>query len=1153
MRRLILLTFVALFCSPGATFPQTVNSDASEVMRQLLSFPAPPPRIAKTADDNVKKERSPEFFDEDKPPADDAPLEDVMDFWLRWADRIRQVQPSDTIKRRLLETCSDDVQKLPLYVELFSDDEATAKKIKALFDKALRDQLLDETSQEKIKKWLVFNSKYFLDELFAQASQARDAGGFIHNNNALIALARLDSQTAEPLLQSLAAGSQPRTSALAITLLYRQAIDAKDLDLEEKYRARLKTIASDRSAFAYARETAISVLSFTEWSGRDDWYTSLLADDSLIEPLDSNTIFNPLTTLFDRDPAKWIPVMAKLVESKDRAVQQNAATCLVIHGTSHPSREAILPVLRWLSDPDWLELSGTRRGWFVQTMNELDIPESVPGLIWIVENDTESAHWAARALGNYKDPRVVPVLKKALQESRDYNREAILDGLLASNGISDSEATTALETYAAKLMSPEGRQELEQYRPYQDDPPPIPLSVGKYLASSKTVPDSLARAVLAHATTLKKTNPMMAQSLFQIANRWESPQIDLDMIRRIAGGKADANTIASALNRRTKLSENFGTELQVMVQRSGEPLGVGSVLLNDANLEQGILTSEDERAQIALLASARLTQTSLPVDLVAKLLPSKNSLLALAAERYLLAVDSKEARKALWRHHPDQAFVTGWRENAPDVGLDNIEQLAKTEEKLRVELLKPDGPREIFALFDDNGVYSNVLRIFEDKAIYTQQTDSARYIERVVSKTEVSVFKQFITTAGLQDLGPQFGYCHENCWTAEFLALRKDEPWRIVSRGGISDSQAVINNFDLLGQAAGSKIHYHFEKEIPGLEVVYADTQLLVKDVWQHGNEIRVFVERKETEDEISQKFSRPFPEEEAARAELRRQDFLRDKARFSWRKLSSNKAGTVVPQPDSYATVDETKFSIIGDDSWSTDDQQVQSVSPDTIIAALNSKGLWKQVAGSKAERISDDGPAYANPVVTPDGKWVVVSKADSDWSGPNYIVRFNLQTGQEFRVKLTPAEQLDPIRFLSQHNKVLVRRARDDDEYVPRARDSKSAQQAGPEKPEFYLLDPATGNTQLVSGEFTPLLSRGQRFLQTTTKPGEFWATIPDETKDQTQVGRYNLKDFSFKPVMVIPHIIFESQSMWVDESRGKLYIVYKDQLLSVPLKTD
>jgi len=147
---------------------------------------------------------------------------------------------------------------------------------------------------------------------------------------------------------------------------------------------------------------------------------------------------------------------------------------------------------------------------------------------------------------------------------------------------------------------------------------------------------------------------------------------------------------------------------------------------------------------------------------------------------------------------------------------------------------------------------------------------------------------------------------------------------------------------------------------------------------------------------------------------------------------------------------------------------------------------------------------------------KW----SSDSSWGQPNYVVRFNLETGREFRVNLEPADDFNPIVFLPSHGKVLLRRAKD--------QDGLNGKPVGPDRPEYYLLTPDTGETRLVSGEFAPLLQEGNRFLQATGKTDEFWAAIPDEVKDQTQVGRYNLKTFSFSATLTIPHLTFDSMSM-------------------------
>jgi hypothetical protein len=151
-------------------------------------------------------------------------------------------------------------------------------------------------------------------------------------------------------------------------------------------------------------------------------------------------------------------------------------------------------------------------------------------------------------------------------------------------------------------------------------------------------------------------------------------------------------------------------------------------------------------------------------------------------------------------------------------------------------------------------------------------------------------------------------------------------------------------------------------------------------------------------------------------------------------------------------------------------------------------------------------------------------------------------VRTGREFRVNLEPADEFTPIAFVVTQNKVLLRRAKN--RYVP------AKQGIGPDRPEHHLVDPATGDTRLVTGEFTPLYQKGKRFLQPTEQPNEFWAAIPDENKKQTQVGRYNVKDFTFRSQLTVPQISFTTLSMWVDERQKKLYVVYEGQLLRLPL---
>ena len=267
------------------------------------------------------------------------------------------------------------------------------------------------------------------------------------------------------------------------------------------------------------------------------------------------------------------------------------------------------------------------------------------------------------------------------------------------------------------------------------------------------------------AESLKSNNPSVARFLIEIAHRWQSRQVDLDRINRISNGSADANVIKEALERRDSLRMTVSPELHALSAESGAAQGIAVALLEDPSLVQGVLGSQDQFAQMALLACSRLTRASLPVDLISPLLNSKHSLLSLAAKNYLLLEDSKEARELLWKHHPNQAFVTGWSEKfgggRSDFGI------SEQEEKLRAEILKENGPVEIIALIDSSENFQ-VMRVYSDKVVYTYHEDSTRYRERSVSRAELSSLKDFITLKGLTEFGPQFQFCHHGVRGSSF-------------------------------------------------------------------------------------------------------------------------------------------------------------------------------------------------------------------------------------------------------------------------------------------------------------------------------------------------------------------------------------------------
>lgn len=1128
--QVLTLVLFVLLCGPTSTIAQT---DQLETLKQLLAMPAPrPPRLDQTT-------TKPGGLNPEKAPADDAPIEDLIEYWTVWANHSAVL--TDQVKERLLDAAVTDFDVLTQLIRRLPTHEAAQTKIKEAYDKAVNTRDVSDPALAVVRNWLVYNTKFFSEELLAIASKARDSDRHerVEHEESVIALAEVNWEVAEPLLRRLSTSAQVRSAALALSLYYKHAVESQDATAIENYRALLKTYALAKHHPYSARFTAIQALSSTEWSGRDEWYLSMFQDASL---LDSESGVTPLNTILASDPDKWVPILTRFVESKDMTARSAAANALITFQSKLERKDAIAPLLPWLSNPQWARDTGGHRMRLVQSMALVDLPESVPGLIWVVENEFDSGDvksQAALSLARYKDPRAIPALKKALsKEKNEFPRRLIIKGLLACHGLSESEQVRAFEAYAARILT-SGNEVIGDL--------PVELAIGKYLSEQEDVSDTLVQSIIARADYLKSENPTVAQSMIRLAHRWQGRQIALDMIARISAGTADSKTITEALERREALRYGLRQELYALAAASGPVQGIGAALLDDAILAQGVLTGADQPAQIALLACSRLTRALLPVELVGPLLQSKNSLVALAAERYLLVEDSKEAQKLLWQHHPNQAFTTGWgeRNDLPEY----FSGMGKTEDKLRAELLKDNGPMEIIALIGDEYRNNSVLRIYPDKAVFTNYEDATRYRERTITKAELTNLKEFLATKGVAEMGAQFYYCHHGCVSELFLAITKEKGRRVFSIQELGGWLEIREAFESLGRGSDAKLHYNPGTEIKGLEVLYADKGIDAIDVWKQGDEIRILLEHGRVGEVAEEDLGDPDEEDEITRAARWRRAVARDNARFSWYVLANNKAGAVTTQPEIYTTIDRGKFPPY-DDMWyaDEDDRQTQKLTPNSIIFTRRSEGLWKQLAGAKPVQLGND-EGYSDPLVTPDNKWVVVSKLDGgDSSILSHIVRYNLQTGREFRVNVESANYLTPVAFVAPHNRVLLRRAKAEHED-----ESPGAKEVGPDRAEYYLLDPATGDVKLVTGEFGPLRQKGPRFLQPSDKPNECWAAISDLSRHQTRVGRYNLKDFSFKPVITIPKIYFDSMSMWVDVSQKKLYVIYKGQVLRLPLQLE
>ena len=211
---------------------------------------------------------------------------------------------------------------------------------------------------------------------------------------------------------------------------------------------------------------------------------------------------------------------------------------------------------------------------------------------------------------------------------------------------------------------------------------------------------------------------------------------------------------------------------------------------------------------------------------------------------------------------------------------------------------------------------------------------------------------------------------------------------------------------------------------------------------------------------------------------------------------------------------------------------------------------GTWILGPGDRMEKLFDE--VIRHQVVTPDGRWLVGTLSEK-------LICYDLQQRKMIPIKDEDGQAIDglfAIRNWPGSNEVLLVRP----PAWPWPSDKLRPQ------PDFYLLDPATGevawpfewpsgvalpgSTFRCTGE--PWLQHTNRPLQSSSEEGVFWAAIPDREGPFTRVGGYEgfyfvEKTFAF---WVYP-LVFESGDMWVDEEEKKIYVVYKNDLLRLPLR--
>lgn len=1225
---LISLGLLMVLISFGTLVFMDTAGAQNSLVGDLLNLPAPPPPNPLFG--GPVRARDEKFYDKKNPPGDDASIEDLIEYWqtqsTNYSDLAYNVEPSRETLDRLVKAIEDKPELLGSLINIFPEDAETAEFVKKIYDAGGSENEEGELN-EAIETWLKYHSKYYVDELLEESRQVGDADEYVTNQDELLALARVDFSRAQPILNQLYNDSrQPVSQTLARWALYRHAIDTDSLGDIERYRDELKATVENKQASPGMRDLAMDALiKEKDWSGREDWYMGLLEDETLADLKVNGRSYTGLTTIvLLAPPEKYMDRMLELLKNSNPAVRGAAVKNLALL-ISKDSPEVVRALLPWLENPKWATETGGERTRLIEALQSLAMPESVPGLIAILEEMQQTVKRpsamansnakvapvlpddgqivepleiyrisAIAALGTQKDSRAIPALRRALNEVEEYERAGTIKALLQTRGFSVAEQVDALETVAKgsgetgirtyNANTSKGYYPLSNtanlaytvdhapgtytansnantfYTPKRPlTPEEIKVMLAAQLVENPEAEEALVAGVLDRIGVLDRRDPPTAAKLRDILQNWNGPAINAMLLRDLGTGKATLNSVVKLLSLRRELMEKQSNA--VYDARNGGPLafGITACILNNNNEYDAILAGENEESKIAMLACARLVRADLPVSKTAEYLGSSNKTLSLAAERYLESNDSPQARAAVLALHPNEArimgattysapgdaepaesdFLTSLFASVPSgLSLDSYymspgyaSDIKKTEVRLQKEVRENKDLLGVYA-YDDN-----FIRIYKDKTVFSWEEDTARYHERPLTESEFDNFKNFLASSGVDTLPPFLSEPREaeDTEPQELLMLGPQGGRRVFLESGTKPQffKDLDKAFEEMRKAP-AKLHYWLEKDFPGLEILFSDDDLKVAAVWKNGADMRVLVENQRQREEIDKELDALYTEESSKddydyeqgekANRLRRQERLYE--HVSWRKFANGNLSAGAAQPAEMQMIPARDGLGVEPSGipWRTRSAGVE--------VRADHEGLYKVSQGHLAKLRSG---FYYEPFMVPGGRWAMATKIDAG----TQLMRVNLLTGKEFRVEIPGHPNLRTVAYVPSVKRVLVGAA---GYYGDADEDNRIT---------WFLLDPETGAFVMVKGEFAPLAHQIMRPLQPAPSPDEFWAAIPNQEKNETQIGLYNARSFIFKPLQKVSKISFSSMDMWVDEKEGKIYLVYAGHLLALPLK--
>ena len=415
MKRFLSSVFLCLSLLITVSFIVVHRTTAKEdLIVELLNLPAPPPPNPLMP----VSRRDEKFYSKLTPPPDDAPIDDLLDYWSFQHRQFRNLTykpiPSDRTMDRILAEVEKDPALATKFLNVFRNSERAGDVLRRIYDSGEPQNEGEADIRGGLRDFLKNYTPTFAGELERDAHRVRDANEYVTNQEDLLNLTHVDWDRARPMVDQMYRNNEaPVSQVLAKWALYKHALATDSIDVD-RYRDELKAIVEDRKATAGMRDLAFDALvSEREWSGRDEWYYSLLADETLADLRVNGSTYTGLTTLIMYSPEdKYVDKMIEFTKSDNVVVRTAAARNLLI--VLNPERPQITrALLPWLSDRTWVNFAQENaRERLVNSLATVKMPESVPALIAALDQKeieerrvpvgmpANGAAWAANAAAN---------------------------------------------------------------------------------------------------------------------------------------------------------------------------------------------------------------------------------------------------------------------------------------------------------------------------------------------------------------------------------------------------------------------------------------------------------------------------------------------------------------------------------------------------------------------------------------------------------------------------------------------------------------------------------------------------------------------------------------------------------------------------------